>query len=666
MQDLDHTAPSALKVHPFFKSVKARYWHNTHAFFKYCDLSKPSEQHFTTYTKGLTTISNANNVSESLRSRADNVLQKASKDPFTQAFEEYINKKNASDAKRKISSTILKVVKSGASDAEKIVELSSVSHKKKRLDICLDSESIVERESSVSMEASSSSWTAKSLLAKGKSSLTSAPPVLDNQLDDQQTEYILPSKDFEGFQDHDLAENWPACSRTGPPPSPKKSKSFPISMKKRRQSVSTTSSEPATPKLKLREPWHSLVDLAILMYTDWDVELPSIDLDQSVLDEIGSKNKEILYRIGLRNLHQAQLLHKLKSLDKNHCLPYKDAFVALSGIWNLYSTDANNSFGSEKLKAAQGLCLLPGLEERTQGIDEIVQRLLGKVEEGSSVQDLLNYTYALQCEYPEQRRRINVLQHLFSHAIRPLTGNKKPSEGDVMLLWGCIFKDGLPLDTQLCLHLGEQGCAATTLSKSMLAEAFNTGCNTRKCDCLLTVDGMEVGNFEAKRGSCGPIDVAVQLRKNAKINKSILLELEKHGIGCPPLLNIQGTTATVIKIIKYEDIWVVGKACSPLVLPVASEDIQFFLQHGVFVLFNLLDEYHAYAQKAYAAKRLYEYNNRVMVEDIAVGVDLKSPMMVLEWERVVFHSPTKPRTRKSSLLQELAAAQDESDKEEET
>ena len=87
---------------------------------------------------------------------------------------------------------------------------------------------------------------------------------------------------------------------------------------------------------------------------------------------------------------------------------------------------------------------------------------------------------------------------------------------------------------------GEQGCAATALSKSHLAPIFGTGSTPRKCDCLLKVAGQEVGNFEAKRSKASLEDVAMQRVKNMKINKSILLELEQYGLTCPPILNIHG------------------------------------------------------------------------------------------------------------------------------
>ncbi|KAF9393661.1 hypothetical protein BGZ94_006764, partial [Podila epigama] len=73
---------------------------------------------------------------------------------------------------------------------------------------------------------------------------------------------------------------------------------------------------------------------------------------------------------------------------------------------------------------------------------------------------------------------------------------------------------------------GEQGCSASALSKSKLADVFETGTTARKCDGLLSVESVEVGNFECKRAGASRQEVACQLRKNIKINKSILLELE--------------------------------------------------------------------------------------------------------------------------------------------
>jgi len=57
---------------------------------------------------------------------------------------------------------------------------------------------------------------------------------------------------------------------------------------------------------------------------------------------------------------------------------------------------------------------------------------------------------------------------------------------------------------------------------------------------LLTAGGIEIGNFECKKAGSAKVEVASQLRKNLKINKSILLELERYELECPLLLSIHG------------------------------------------------------------------------------------------------------------------------------
>ncbi|KAF9203517.1 hypothetical protein BGZ49_006319 [Haplosporangium sp. Z 27] len=119
-----------------------------------------------------------------------------------------------------------------------------------------------------------------------------------------------------------------------------------------------------------------------------------------------------------------------------------------------------------------------------------------------------------------------------------MNGSKPPSEADCLALRISIFLEWLPLGTHLAMHQGEQGCAATTLSKSKPSAIFEIGTSPGKCDCLLTVGSVEVGNFECKRASASKLDVAVQIRKNIRINKNILLELQKYRLDCPLLLSV--------------------------------------------------------------------------------------------------------------------------------
>ncbi|KAF8986421.1 hypothetical protein BGZ46_003528 [Entomortierella lignicola] len=300
-----------------------------------------------------------------------------------------------------------------------------------------------------------------------------------------------------------------------PPISPRKATPKPPTpQKKRGRATSSAGSKPDITKPRFNEPWHSIVDLAILMYTDWDVELPS--LEESHADTINNGDKEVLYNIALEN---RCLKRDLEPVFKN----------------------ANQKFGSIKLQEAENLCWLPHLDERHPEVTELIQSLSRKFLEGKKAEDILEHTYVLQHENPSQRLVVSVLQYILKHVIRPLTGKKLASEADALLIWGSIFKDGLPLDCRLNFHFGEHGSAATTLSKSMLAEVFSTGNTTRKCDCLLTVEGLEVG-----------------------------------------------LTATIFKITKYNDIWIVGPASPSIAFPVGEEDIVPFLESSAHVLFNLL------------------------------------------------------------------------------
>ncbi|KAF8979051.1 hypothetical protein BGZ52_005313 [Haplosporangium bisporale] len=78
--------------------------------------------------------------------------------------------------------------------------------------------------------------------------------------------------------------------------------------------------------------------------------------------------------------------------------------------------------------------------------------------------------------------------------------------------------------------LVEQGCAASTLSKSMLADVFEMNTSPRKCNGLMTVGPIEVRNLKCKRVGASRAEVACQLKKNTKINKSILLQLQEYDL----------------------------------------------------------------------------------------------------------------------------------------
>ncbi|KAI7816795.1 hypothetical protein BC939DRAFT_497123 [Gamsiella multidivaricata] len=276
--------------------------------------------------------------------------------------------------------------------------------------------------------------------------------------------------------------------------------------------------------MKIREPWSTLMSHALLMHSDWPVNL--LTEEDFEMDVVGSSKRRTLFRIALENLEQVQELKKKDGFDKFRCIQFKGAFI--------------------------------------------------------------------------------------KHVLTPIVGGIVPSEADSVHYWVNVIEAGLPLGTPLRLHLGETGSTATAVSKSALAEVFEVGKEARKCDCLLRVDGLEVGNFEAKRQGCPWIEAAVQLRKNSKIAKSIFLQLEHLGVSSPPTLNIQGASSLV------------RSGCSQ-----EKADM------------NTVSGSHK--------------------EKMQSRGDSKQVEAYLEWEKVVFHTPTKPisNAARPSPLDSLKACKDD-------
>ncbi|KAF8976097.1 hypothetical protein BGZ46_008573, partial [Entomortierella lignicola] len=353
----------------------------------------------------------------------------------------------------------------------------------------------------------------------------------------------------------------------------KRPSTLPEPIPKRRRPQSQNNPSVVSPRPKLKEFWHTLMDSAIQLYFGDDATLLSLNDLHTI--EIASAYKKTLYQIALMNLYEAKSIYKRPNFDKARCLYFKDAFLALSAVWYLYSPMANDLFGNERTQEAKDLCYIPDLGIQSEDVQSIVKPLLEMMKTGASIVDLFDKTLTMHTTNPSSILKLRVLQSLFINVIRPLNG--------------------------------EQGSIATKISSSILAKVFHIGKSARKCDTILAVDGVEICNIEAKKENTSAADIAVQGRKNAKINKSILLQLEKYGIECPPFMNVHGMTATINSIKRLNDIWVVGPACDKIILPKTRMQVQFFLERDVYVLFNLLEYYHHFADNTYDAKQRYDY-----------------------------------------------------------
>ncbi|KAG0316133.1 hypothetical protein BGZ97_007356 [Linnemannia gamsii] len=269
--------------------------------------------------------------------------------------------------------------------------------------------------------------------------------------------------------------------------------------------------------------------------------------------------------------------------NKEQCLDYKDAFVALSGIWNTLSVAANQAFTPLQLQEVRALCKVQEMDRKEPEIDDLV-KVLAEILETGTLEEVMEKTYDLQVQSPSLRCVLHVLQ---------------------------------------------------------LEAVFSTGSSPRNCDCLLTAGGIEVGNFECKKAGSAKVEVSSQQRKNLKINKSILLELENYELESPLLLSIHGLSATIFKIVKYEDIWVGAKACDPVLLPEQPEEFEHFLSEHLQRLMNLLHQYDVYGRNVVRQVTRAKFRKKA-VEDDEEDQGSQSVMESLEWENVVLRTPTKP------------------------
>lgn len=88
---------------------------------------------------------------------------------------------------------------------------------------------------------------------------------------------------------------------------------------------------------------------------------------------------------------------------------------------------------------------------------------------------------------------------------------------------------------------GEQGLAAARQSNVHLLEIYDIVAGTRKCDTILTVEDLEVANFELKKALCTDVKDDIQLRRTIKAMKSISMILRDYGLQCPPVCCMRGS-----------------------------------------------------------------------------------------------------------------------------
>ncbi|KAG0045541.1 hypothetical protein BGZ83_009253 [Gryganskiella cystojenkinii] len=411
-------------------------------------------------------------------------------------------------------------------------------------------------------------------------------------------------------------------------------------------------------KMRLRDPWHDLAEIAVHLFKGKIVDLPPEATKEAERDPERMK----LYGLAWRHLRDAKEVLGLQTVDRETCLHFRDAFVALSGVFNLYSLMARKVLSSAECMEAKELCLMPELERKDEELTNLLDSL--KTTKARKLTAVLEDVYLWLSSKPAFRLFLLVLRNIIDNILSPHHGDNKPSECDALLIWGSILKDGRPKGSPFTFYLGEQASSATRVSKTKLACALNTGCSARKCDCTLSAGKIQFGNGEAKRASTPPVAVKVQLRKNIKIARSVLLELSKFGLDCPPQLSIYGLQADIFRVMPWKGVYVAAPVCDAIVLPTTEAAWNLFIENSAHRLKNLLEYYHEYAVDAMEKIDAFNYTQNTIgqeeegeeeegknvgnesdLEDKEVEDkdDLDEEIELINWSDVIFHTPTKPR-----------------------
>ncbi|KAG0334810.1 hypothetical protein BG004_000251, partial [Podila humilis] len=175
-------------------------------------------------------------------------------------------------------------------------------------------------------------------------------------------------------------------------------------------------------------------------------------------------------------------LDTTKYTNPENNLPLKDALVSLSGVWNMYCPYSNAVFKDE-YKQALDACTVKELDIPDTKFAAIVAPLVemaqcaAKTNAGVKAQPIISKIYELQS-----------------------APDSEPY---------CRSLDALKT-------IGEQGLVAARQSNLHLHRIFDIIAGSRKCDTILTVEDLEVANFELKKGSCTGIKDEIQLRRTIR------------------------------------------------------------------------------------------------------------------------------------------------------
>jgi hypothetical protein len=201
----------------------------------------------------------------------------------------------------------------------------------------------------------------------------------------------------------------------------------------KRTRTTTTRAAP-TKRMRLLDPWHELADVALrlvraflsapaellygyldvlmlssyrtLQYNGNAVDLPSEDTKDTEKDPESQK----LYGLAWRHLRDAKKALGQQNVDKETCLHFRDAFVAIYGVFNLYSPMARKALASADCMDAKGLCLMPELEHKDEELTKLLDSL--KTTKTRKLTAVLEDVYSWLSSKPTFRLFLLVLRNM--------------------------------------------------------------------------------------------------------------------------------------------------------------------------------------------------------------------------------------------------------------
>ncbi|KAF9178012.1 hypothetical protein BGZ51_008042 [Haplosporangium sp. Z 767] len=247
----------------------------------------------------------------------------------------------------------------------------------------------------------------------------------------------------------------------------------------------------------------------------------------------------------------------------------KDLLVALSGIINLRTHDTADMFGRR---------LINDIEEsapqaRPDGSIADILQLLKNILVNHDIQYLRDEISILDAKRVHKVRRgehvepslkivLDVIRFL---ADKIIAGNFGDSEHAVVSTWKGvldIISGGL-----LNFEAGELTSDATKEIRVLQEQEFSGTSKSvcgRKLDLQLLFDGMELNNSEFKAVGVDVEENKKQSRKNIRINKAIMVYLQRHAKfdfqdgNYLVFLYVSGYTGTIVYLRRYKDIHVSG------------------------------------------------------------------------------------------------------------